>query len=129
MRARQYETTAYRDFLYEAMEGGTEWIAAPRPRLLDESYQLEDLSIPTLVNKEIVFDAPNIVRLGKDLLYQVSNSGTKLGYEWLKTIVEPKRLQVASWKLLQLSTLTAQLFKVWACIVLTEIESDFYPRI
>jgi len=89
MRARQYETTAYREFLYEAMEGGSQWISAPRPKLLDESYQLEDLSIPTLVNKEIVFDAPNVVRLGNDLLYQVSNSGTLLGGQWLKTILEP----------------------------------------
>jgi len=36
-----------------------------------------------------VFDAPNVVRLGNDLLYQVSNSGTLLGGQWLKTILEP----------------------------------------
>lgn len=97
MRARQYETLAYRDFLYEAMIEGSEWLAAPRPRLLDESYQLDDLSDPTLVNKEIVFDAPNCVRLGNDILYQVSNSGTKLGFQWLKTILEPRgyRLHLA----------------------------------
>ncbi len=89
MRARQFETTAYREFLYEAMEGGSQWISAPRPKLLDSSYQLDDLSIPTLVNEEIVFDAPNVVRLGNDLLYQVSNSGTLKGGMWLKTILEP----------------------------------------
>lgn len=89
MRARQMETTAYREFLYEAMAGGSQWISAPRPKLLDSSYQLDDLSIPTLVNEEIVFDAPNVVRLGNDLLYQVSNSGTLLGGQWLKTILEP----------------------------------------
>jgi len=64
MRARQYETLAYRDFLYKVVDEGGEWLSAPRPRLLDESYQLDDLSIPTLNNKEIVFDAPNVVRLG-----------------------------------------------------------------
>ena len=89
MPARQFETTAYREFLYEAMEGGSQWISAPRPKLLDSSYQLDDLSIPTLVNEEIVFDAPNVVRLGNDLLYQVSNSGTLKGGMWLKTILEP----------------------------------------
>ena len=68
MRARQYETTAYRDFLYEAMKGGLNGLVL-RSRLLDESYQLQDPSIPTLVNKEIVFDALNVVRLGNDLLY------------------------------------------------------------
>ena len=94
MRARQYETLAYREFLYEAMAGGSQWISAPRPRLLDESYQLEDLSIPTLTNKEIVFDAPNVVRLGKDLIYQVSNSGSLLGGQWLKTILEPRGYKI-----------------------------------
>jgi N-dimethylarginine dimethylaminohydrolase len=42
-----------------------------------------------LVNKEIVFDAPNVVRLGNDLLYQVSNSGTLMGGKWLQSILEP----------------------------------------
>ena len=94
MRSRQYETLAYRSFLYEVVEHGGEWISAPKPRLLDESFQFEDLSIPTLVNKEIVFDAPNIVRLGKDLIYQVSNSGNKWGYKWLKNLLEPRGYRI-----------------------------------
>ena len=38
---------------------------------------------------EIIFDAPNIVRVGKDLLYQISNSGNLKGYKWLKRLLEP----------------------------------------
>jgi len=87
MRARYFETRAYYDLLYKWMSEGTRWICAPKPILNDDSYQLDDLVEPTLLNKEIVFDAPNIVRLGKDLLFQVSNSGNKLGYDWLKSIV------------------------------------------
>lgn len=94
MRARQYETLAYRDYLYTVVDDGTQWISAPRPKLLDESYQLDDLTIPTLTNKEIIFDAPNIVRLGKDLLYQVSNSGNLWGYKWLKSILEPNGYRI-----------------------------------
>lgn len=94
MRARQYETLAYRDFLYEVVDSGGEWLSAPRPRLLDESYQLEDLSVPTLTNKEIVFDAPNIVRLGKDLIYQISNSGNLWGYKWLRNLLEPRGYRI-----------------------------------
>ena len=90
MRARYFENRAYYDFLYEAMEGGTEWISAPKPRLLDEIYQTENLEDPSTRNLEILFDAPNIVRLGNDILYQVSNSGTLLGAKWLKTILEPR---------------------------------------
>ena len=94
MRARQYETLAYRDFLYEVVDKGGEWLSAPRPRLLDESYQLDDLSIPTLTNKEIVFDAPNVVRLGLDLIYQVSNSGNLWGYKWLRNLLEPRGYRI-----------------------------------
>lgn len=89
MRSRQYETLAYRDFLYDAVNDGVQWIAAPKPRLLDDLYQFNNLNDPTTLNKEIIFDAPNIVKLGDDLLYQVSNSGTLLGGQWLKTILEP----------------------------------------
>jgi len=94
MRARQYETLAYRDFLYDVVDNGGDWLSAPRPRLLDESYQLDDLSIPTLTNKEIVFDAPNVVRLGKDLIYQVSNSGNLWGYKWLRNLLEPRGYRI-----------------------------------
>lgn len=97
MRARYFETRAYYKHLYRYMKEGTEWICAPKPILQDHGYQLEDVSDPTLLNREIVFDAPNIVRLGRDLLCQVSNSGNLLGFEWLKTILEPRgyRLHIA----------------------------------
>ena len=97
LRSRYFETRAYREFLYEVMENGTEWISSPKPQLLDESFQIENLSEPSTRNLEIVFDAPNIVRLGNDLLYQVSNSGNMLGAKWLKSILEPRgyRLHIA----------------------------------
>lgn len=89
MRARQYESRVYYEYLYEQMKEGVQWIKSPTPILKDDLYQFEDLKKPTVLNKEIVWEAPNIVRLGRDLLYQVSNSGSYLGYQWLKTIVEP----------------------------------------
>ena len=97
MRARYFETRAYYKHLYKWMEEGTEWICAPKPILTDDNYQLENREDATLVNKEIIFDAPNIVRLGRDLLCQVSNSGNQLGFQWLKTILEPRgyRLHIA----------------------------------
>jgi N-dimethylarginine dimethylaminohydrolase len=97
MRARYFETRAYRDVMLEAIDDGVEWIAAPKPVLPDESFTFEDLSRPTLRNLEPVFDAPNIVRVGRDLLYQVSNSGNLLGFKWLTTVLEPRgyRLHLA----------------------------------
>ena len=57
------------------------WIQAPTPQYLEESFNFDDLSKPTLMNEEIMFDAPNVVRMGKTLLYQISNSGNLKGYE------------------------------------------------
>ena len=90
MRSRYFETWSLRERLVDAMMSGTKWIAAPKPRLLDSGYQLENLNDPTLLNGEVVFDAPNIVRMGRDLLYQISNSGNMHGYFWLQTILGDK---------------------------------------
>ena len=89
-RSRQFETTAYYDIMIEAVTDGTEWISAPKPRLLDESYQFTDLSKPSLNNLEPIFDAPNCIRLGRDILFQISNTGNWLGFQWLKNTLEPR---------------------------------------
>lgn len=60
------------------------WVDAPRPKLLDSIYQREDLSIPTLLNGEPVFDAANVIKHNNDLLYLVSNTGNKDGAIWLE---------------------------------------------
>ena len=96
-RSRYFETRAYHNIMIEAIKDGVEWIAAPKPILKDESFTFQDLTKPTLKNYEPLFDAPNIVRLGKDLLYQVSNSGNLMGFKWLKNVLEPRgyRLHLA----------------------------------
>jgi N-dimethylarginine dimethylaminohydrolase len=96
-RCRQYETRAYYDYLYQQVDEGVEWISAPKPILLDEIYQVDDLSKPTVKDHEILWEAPNVVRLGRDLLYQVSNTGTLKGYKWMKNILEKRgyRLHLA----------------------------------
>lgn len=94
MRSRYFETMAYRKFLYEVMQKGTEWISAPKPQLLDEIYQTKNLDQPSVKNYEILFDAANIVRMGNDLLYQVSNSGTLLGAQWLESILKPRGYRI-----------------------------------
>ena len=75
--------------MYEAFEDGALWLQAPKPNLHDDMYQFDYLDVATLLDHEICFDAPNIVRVGKDLLYQVSNSGNMKGYKWLKRLLEP----------------------------------------
>ena len=83
MSERVNESFAYRHILNN-IDDYSKWIQAPTPQYLDMSFSFTDLSKPTLQNIEIMFDAPNVVRLGTDLLYQVSNSGNEKGYDWLK---------------------------------------------
>jgi N-dimethylarginine dimethylaminohydrolase len=94
-RARYFETRAYRDIMMSAISDGTEWIAAPKPILPDESYQFEDIDgKPSLTNLEPVFDAPNCVRMGKDILFQISNTGNHWGLQWLKNVLEPRGYRI-----------------------------------
>jgi N-dimethylarginine dimethylaminohydrolase len=90
-RSRLFETRAYHNIMLEAVKDGTEWIAAPKPVLPDESYQFEDIKgSPSLRNLEPIFDAPNCIRLGRDILFQISNTGNWLGFQWLKNTLEPR---------------------------------------
>jgi hypothetical protein len=92
VRSRYFETMIYRDILLEAFEDGALWLAAPKPRLLDDLYDIQGdtRGRSTLRDHEICFDAPNIVRVGRDILYQISNSGNRKGFQWLRRLLEPQ---------------------------------------
>ena len=38
-------------------------------------------------NKEILFEAPNCIRVNDDILFQVSNTGNEKGAQWLQSIL------------------------------------------
>lgn len=86
-RSRYFETAGYKNILIDYMKSGSKWISAPKPRLLDDIYNGSDRSIPALRNLEPVFDAANILRMGKDIIYLVSDSGNELGCKWLQIIL------------------------------------------
>jgi len=93
MSIREYESLAYRHILNK-LDG--KWLKAPVPQYLEESFDFSDLSVPTLMNAEIMFDAPNVVRMGKTLLYQISNSGNLKGLKWLQQSFPEYRIHPAS---------------------------------
>jgi len=94
-RARYFEARAYHDIMLDAVKDGVEWIAAPKPILSDASYQFEDIDRkPSLTNLEPVFDAPNCVRMGKDIMFQISNTGNHWGLQWLKNTLEPRGYRI-----------------------------------
>ena len=86
MRSRIFESWSYNDILHKAFDDGARWFSAPKQMYKDDNFNFNDLSKPTLMNEEILFDAPNIIRLNNDLLYQVSNSGNLKGAKWLQSM-------------------------------------------
>ncbi len=84
LRSRYFETLGYKKIFKEYFSKGSKWIAAPKPELPDDLYDRSDLSKPTLTEYEIAFDAANVIKCGKDIFYLISNSGNRLGGEWLQ---------------------------------------------
>jgi len=86
LRARQYETLSFKKMLMDYLHSGARWFSAPRPRLPDDGYCLEEDEI-AIRELEPVFDAANIVRIGRDILYSVSDTGNFVGAKWLQNIL------------------------------------------
>ena len=86
MRSRSQEVFSYRSILMEYLKSGARWYSAPKPMLLDELFDV-DMSRPVPRDDEPAFDAANVLRFGRDLLYLVSATGNEMGGHWLQTIL------------------------------------------
>ncbi len=106
---RYFEPMSFNEIWYNYFEKGFKWIAAPRPRLIGEyviPYYVKGQEEITeedvlhaklgggivetwhrLTEDEILFDAANVMRLGKDLIYLISCTGNRLGAKWLEEIL------------------------------------------
>ena len=87
VRARYFETFAFRSLFLEYMRSGAKWICAPKPMLEEDLYHLDEQSVPWLGEAEPVFDAANLLRCGRDIFYLVSNSGNRTGAVWLSSVL------------------------------------------
>ncbi len=90
-RSRYFEIQTYHTLLTEYWKKGARWISAPKPRLLDSLYEheytppVEGDPMRYIINEsEIVFDAADFVRCGKDLFVTKSNVTNYTGIEWLQ---------------------------------------------
>jgi scyllo-inosamine-4-phosphate amidinotransferase 1 len=90
IRARYFETLPLKPIFKNYFKNGSRWISAPKPELLDSLYDRTDLSKPTLTEFEPAFDAANVIKCGKDIFYLVSNSGNRLGAQWLQSTLGDK---------------------------------------
>jgi len=86
IRSRAQETFSYRTMMVDYLKSGAKWYSAPKPMLLDSLFEV-DLNKPSPRNDEPAFDAANVLRLGRDLIYLVSSTGNELGGRWLQTIL------------------------------------------
>ncbi len=106
---RYFEPNAFYDIWYQYFEDGFKWITAPKPRLIGEyiipyyrdgyvEMTREDIlqrkhmggrieKFHKLLEEEILFDAASTIRLGRDLIYLVSNTGNYKGAKWLQSIL------------------------------------------
>jgi len=85
-RSRQMEVRAYETIKRQAMAKGVVWLSAPKPTLLYDEVYVED-GKQVLTEEYPLFDAANVCRLGKDLLYLVSSTGNYCGADWLQGIL------------------------------------------
>lgn len=108
--SRYFEcTTMYKIWYENYFDDGFVWIAAPKPLLnekvllpyytegkevvTDEDIKFKKLTkgrtekLHKLTENEILFEAANTLRMGKDLLYLISSSGNYKGYKWLQSVL------------------------------------------
>lgn len=87
LRARAMETLSFKPILLEYLHSGSRWVSAPKPRLPDRIYNIGGADEPALNDDEPVFDAANILRAGRDILYLVSDTGNQCGARWLQAFL------------------------------------------
>jgi hypothetical protein len=87
MRARYFETFNLRPLFQQYLDRGAHWLSMPKPQLADELFAVDENGLPVLGEAEPAFDTANVLRIGKDLIYQVSCSGNEAGLRWLANTV------------------------------------------
>src|SRR5512140_1744351 len=81
-RSRYFETFAFRPFMEAYVAKGAHTVAAPKPILGAESYRSGVGKGITEV--EVLFDAANCVRVGKDIFVDVNHSANRRSVDWLE---------------------------------------------
>lgn len=108
-RARFFEYEPYRTLVYEYWNGdpGMTWTVAPKPSMAASMYREEFWDWPIeqrhkqmhasefcVTQDEVVFDAADMSRFGRDIMVQESMTTNRAGIRWLKRHLEPKGFRV-----------------------------------
>jgi glycine amidinotransferase len=108
-RARFFEYLPYRPLLYHYWNNDPNmvWTAAPKPSMADDMYREEFWDWPLekrhaemhnfefcVTQNEIIFDAADMSRFGRDVIIQESMTTNRQGINWIRRHLEPKGLRV-----------------------------------
>ena len=91
VRARYFEGDLYKELFTEYFRQGARWTVAPRSRLREDNFDYRYAiaqgyteSAPEELSLEIMFDGPQILRLGSDLVFNCSTENHRMGAAWLR---------------------------------------------
>ncbi|MBL7204003.1 MAG: glycine amidinotransferase [Desulfobacteraceae bacterium] len=97
IRSRLFENDLLKPLFYEYFRRGAKWTLAPRPMILDNSLDLSYVhahgatlseystaSTEFDCGHEIMFDAAQCLRFGKDILFNIGTENHRLGFDWLR---------------------------------------------
>ncbi len=101
IRARYFENDLLKDSFYNYFKQGCKWSVMPRPMMTDNSFDLSYVNEQDrqMVAQETIFkqepsefdvgiemmiDAAQCIRIGKDVLVNVATKNHELGLEWLE---------------------------------------------
>ncbi|MGC4786326.1 glycine amidinotransferase [Micromonospora sp. DT178] len=98
LRARYFETQFLKPIFMRYFAEGARWTTMPRPMMTDASFDPENVAnaapnievpvhpqpSPYDVGPEIMIDGANCLRLGHDLIVNISNANHALACDWLE---------------------------------------------
>lgn len=105
VRARYFENDLLKPIFYEYFQKGAKWTTMPKPIMTDKSFDTSYISgqnVPAMqevypqktsefdIGYEMMFDAAQCIRFGKDILINVATKNHYLGFEWLQRHFEDK---------------------------------------
>ncbi len=108
-RARYFEYEPYRKLVYGYWEADQRvgWTVAPKPTMADAMYRQDFWEWPLeerharmhdsefcVTQDEVIFDAADMSRFGRDVLVQESMTTNRAGIRWLERTLEPKGFRV-----------------------------------
>jgi|ERR671915_2047157 glycine amidinotransferase len=91
VRARYFEGDLYKELFTEYFRAGAKWTVAPRSRLMDRNLDYSYVikmgytgPLPDDPSYEMMWDAAQCLRFGRDIVFNASTENHRLGVEWLR---------------------------------------------